>query len=185
MKIALSRTSLACLVLVLLASCNLTSPLAGPGENAVASAVAATLQSMAPSLTKAPLYSPTAAEPTIGATQEPASTLEPTSTGIPVPGTIEGNIVGYPYGALPLFTIVAYEQESPYNYSYIQPLAGSSFYSMTSDYLIPGTWQVIAYDRSGHAGGCTTIVTVKSNQTVTCDITDWAGAYRARPAGVP
>ena len=131
--------------------------------------------------------SPTTGLPTATLTLLPSltPTSEATSTGVPVPGTIEGTISGYPYGFIPQLTIVAYLQESPHNYSYWRPGAGATYYSMTSDYLIPGTYQVVAYDPSGHAGGCTTLVKVKSNETVTCDITDWSGSYRSKPAGVP
>jgi hypothetical protein len=112
-------------------------------------------------------------------------TLGPTETPIPKPGTIVGSISGYPYGNLPKLAVVAYGQDPPYNYSYWLTTAGNSYYSMTSSYLIPGNYQVVAYDSRNHTGGCPKIVTVTSDQAVKCDITDWGGGYRAKPSGVP
>jgi hypothetical protein len=81
--------------------------------------------------------------------------------------------------------IVAYGQEPPNYYSYLITGAGETYFSMSSNYLIPGHFQVVAYDSSGHAGGCTINVLVISNQTVICDITNWGGGYPAKPSGVP
>jgi hypothetical protein len=80
---------------------------------------------------------------------------------------------------------VVYGQEPPNYYSYLITSAGETNFSMSSSYLIPGHFQVVAYDSSGHAGGCTVLVLVISNQTVNCDITDWGGGYPAKPSGVP
>jgi hypothetical protein len=44
---------------------------------------------------------------------------------------------------------------------------------------------VVAYDSSGHAGGCNLNAAVVSNTTVNCDITNWSGSYRVKPSGVP
>ena len=180
----------------LLTSCNL--PSAGqstPNPNDVATRVAATLSVLHRSPSKVPqvpLGSPTAQPPAASAqpTRKPtaAATLAPTDTSKPTPGTpgtIEGGISGYPYGAVPKLTIVAFGQESPSHYSYFITAPGQTSFSMTSSYLIPGKYQVVAFDASGHAGGCTSIVTVHSDQTSTCDITDWSGSYPAKPAGVP
>jgi hypothetical protein len=125
--------------------------------------------------------------PTQTMTLTPAltKTLAPTDTPIPKPGTIAGNISGYPYGSLPSLVIVAFGQEPPYNYSYWITASGNTSYSMTSSYLLPGKYQVVAYDSSNHSGGCPVIVTVISDQTVNCDITDWSGEYPAKPSGVP
>jgi hypothetical protein len=109
----------------------------------------------------------------------------PTQTPIPKPGSITGGISGYPYGSIPKLSIVAFGQEPPYNYSYWITASGDTSYSMTSNYLIPGKYQVVAYDSSGHAGGCTTLVDVKSEQSSNCDITDWGGSYPSKPSGVP
>lgn len=177
---------------LLAVACSLTSavPSSAPSAGDIATRVAGTLQALSsPTGPAAPLASPTEAAPTTAATAtgggQPSATPAATSTEVPNPGSIEGSISGYPYGALGQLTIVAYEQESPYNYSYWLPNAGSTSYSMTSEYLVPGKWQVVAYDHAGHAGGCPTIVTVKPDESATCDITDWSGAYRAKPAGVP
>jgi hypothetical protein len=80
---------------------------------------------------------------------------------------------------------VAFGQEPPYNYSYLITLPGDTAYSMSSKYLLPGKFQVVAYDSSSHSGGCPVIVTVISDQTVTCNITNWGGGYPAKPSGVP
>jgi hypothetical protein len=122
---------------------------------------------------------------TSGPTASLTPTLQPTNTPIPDPGTIAGNIYGYPYGSVPSLAIVAFGQEPPNNYSYWITGYGVTYFAMTSQYLIPGHYQVVAYDAAGHAGGCTTQVLVVSNQTVNCDITDWGGGYPPKPSGVP
>jgi hypothetical protein len=112
-------------------------------------------------------------------------TLAPSFTPIPKPGSIAGGISGYPYGSLPSLAIVAFGQDPPYYYSYMITNPGSSSYSMSSSYLIPGQFQVVAYDASGHSGACPSLVTVISDQTVTCDITNWGGGYPPKPSSVP
>jgi hypothetical protein len=139
---------------------------------------------MMPSATLIPYLSPTNKnEPT--STPTITHTPQPSITTIPVPGTIAGIISGYPYGSIPRLAIVAFGQEPPYNYSYLIISAGSTYYSMTSDYLIPKQYQVVAYDPLGHSGGCTTFVLVISDQIVNCDIVNWGGGYPAKPASVP
>ncbi len=125
--------------------------------------------------------------PTFTSTQTiaPTTTQLATQTPVPKPGTIEGSISGYPYGALPSLAIVALEQEPPYNYSYWISAPGDTFFSMTSKYLLPGKYLVVAYDAEGNSGGCPSVVTVKSEETVSCNITDWASSFPAKPAGVP
>lgn len=118
-------------------------------------------------------------------TQLPTETTGPTNTPLPGPGTIAGSISGYPYGSIPGLAIVAYGQEPPYYYSYMITGAGNTNYSMTTIYLLPGHYQVVAYDSSGHAGGCTINVLVITDQTVICDITNWGGGYPAKPSDVP
>ena len=118
-------------------------------------------------------------------TGAPTQTKAPTTTPKPEPGTIEGGISGYPYGSLPKLAIVAFQQEPPYNWSYWITAPGSSYFAMTSAYLLPGKWLVVAYDASDNRGGCPTLVTVKSEETVSCNITDWSGSYPAKPSGVP
>ena len=118
-------------------------------------------------------------------TQKPTNTFAATSTPKPDPGSIAGAISNYPYGSVPGLTIVAYGQEPPYNYSYWITGAGSTYFEMTSQYMLPGNYLVVAYDADGHRGGCTAYALVKSNQTVTCDITNWGGGYPAKPANVP
>jgi hypothetical protein len=123
--------------------------------------------------------------PTVTLTPTITKTVAPSDTPIPKPGTIAGEISGYPYGSLPKLVIVAFGQEPPYNYSYWITAAGNTSYSMTSKFLIPGKYQVVAYDSGSHTGGCPIIVTVISEQTVTCDIIHWGGGYPAKPSGVP
>ena len=189
------------LAVILASACNLPK-----GENPVgtlpdtaATKVAATLTALALAQ-QTPLASPTLASPTftLTSTEAPTATITstptvtptvtntsaPTKTPIPKPGTIAGSI-SYPYGSIPNLVIVAFGQEAPYNYSYLTTNLGDTYYSMSSQYLIPGKFQVVAYDSSGHAGGCTVIVTVISEQTVNCDITDWGGSYPSKPSGIP
>ena len=73
-------------------------------------------------------------------------TLAPSTTPIPKPGSIAGAISGYPYGSLPGLAIVAFGQDPPYYYSYMITNPGATSYSMSSNYLIPGPFQVVAYD---------------------------------------
>jgi hypothetical protein len=112
-------------------------------------------------------------------------TLPPSATPIPKPGSIEGAISGYPYGSQPSLAIVAFGQAPPNYYSYMITNPGVSSFSMSSNYLIPGQFQVVAYDASGHSGGCPALVTVISEKTVTCDISNWGGGYPPKPSGVP
>lgn len=122
---------------------------------------------------------------TLAETQKPTTTATITITPIPKPGSISGSISGYPYGNIPSLAIVAYEQEAPFNYSYWITAPGDTSFTISSQYVIPGKWQVVAYDSDSHAGGCPTIVIVVSDQNVTCDITDWSSSYQAKPSGVP
>ncbi len=181
---------------VFLAGCNL--PLVATATldtDAIATRVVATLNALHTPTGQSlpsPQETATAGIPTNttepSKTPVPSKTSKPTATEKPTPGnpgTIDGGISNYPYGSVPKLSIVAFEQESPYNYSYFITGSGQTSFSMTSSYLIPGTYRVVAYDGSGHAGGCTTIVTVKSDQTSTCDITDWSGSYPPKPSGVP
>jgi hypothetical protein len=186
-------------LLILLCGCTLqmASPSAEPNSGMVDTLVAATMSAFTPSAQLPEKASPTIEQPTSTETIAPSLTnvptasptvtitMAPTNTSIPKPGTIIGHISGYPYGALPKLTIVAYGQEPPYNYSYWITAAGDTTYSMTSDYLIPGKYQVVAYDSNKRSGGCPVIVTVISDQSVTCDISNWGGGYPSKPAGVP
>lgn len=203
-KIIISALLVACL-----AACNLPV-VATPGQidsGAVATGVVLTLAALTQSAQQTPLSSPTslqlasptlaqptstlilAASPTFTATIGPSATVTPTlapsATPIPKPGTISGSISGYPYGSLPSLAIVAYGQNPPNYYSYLTTNPGDTSYSMSSSYLIPGPFQVVAYDASGHSGGCPNLVTVISDQTVTCNITNWGGGYPPKPSNVP
>jgi hypothetical protein len=80
---------------------------------------------------------------------------------------------------------VAFGQEPPYNYCWLITGVGTTYFAIGCDHLLPGHYQVVAYDASDNRGGCTTLVLVVSNQTVNCDITNWGGGYPAKPSGVP
>lgn len=119
--------------------------------------------------------------PVPSSTSTTMATTVPSATATPGIGSISGSVYGYPYGAIPRFTIVAFNQETSY-WLYWITLAGEAYYS--TDVFIPeGKYQVVAYDASGHAGGCVSTVIVKANQTAVCDITDWSGSYPAKPGG--
>jgi hypothetical protein len=150
-----------------------------------------TTTAIQPVYTKTPTHLPTeTAGPTVtqSPTQSPTITKESTPTPTPAPGTIEGNILSYPYGSVPSLVVVAYLQNS-ITYWYVITSPGNTFYSMTDPLnkglIKPGSYQVVAYDASGNSGGCTTIVTVFSDQTVTCNITDWGGGYPAKRSDIP
>ena len=137
-----------------------------------------------PTSTPTTAFSPTLT-PTIRPTATMTLTLPPSATPIPKPGSIAGAISGYPYGSLPSLVIVAFGQEPPYYYSYLITSPGDTSFSMSSSYLIPGQFQVVAYDSNGHSGGCPAMVTVISEQTVTCDISNWGSGYPPKPSKVP
>ena len=197
------------LLTLCLSACNLPK-VATPGPinpDGVATEVVLTLAVFTQSAQPAPLSSPTLESlssptlgqltstqtkatsptmtPTIGSTATKTLTLAPSATPIPKPGSIAGAISGYPYGSLPSLAIVAFGQDPPYYYSYMITNPGDSSYSMSSSYLIPGRFQIVAYDSSNHSGGCTSLVKVISEQTVTCDISNWDGGYPPKPSSVP
>lgn len=197
------------LLVLCLDSCNLqNAATSGPvNSGEVATQVVLTLAAYTQSAQTASLSSPTLnqfSSPTLGQptstpTVAPTSTftqtfgpsatmtltLIPSATPIPKPGSIEGAISGYPYGSQPSLAIVAFGQTPPYYYSYMITNPGDSSFSMSSNYLIPGQFQVVAYDASGHSGVCPALVAVISEQTVTCDISNWGGGYPPKPSGVP
>ena len=197
------------LLISCLSACNLPTA-ATPGgidSGAVATQVILTLAVYTQSVQPVPFSSPTLGQlasptlgqptntitipmtptftPTLGPSPTHTLTPAPSNTPIPKPGSIAGAISGYPYGSQPALAIVAFGQQKPYYYSYMIANPGTSSYSMSSSYLIPGQFQVVAYDSSNHSGGCTALVTVISEQTVTCDITNWGGSYPPKPSGVP
>jgi hypothetical protein len=205
----LFRSTITISWLVVLAGCNLPSGNAPtviaptPENGIVATTVASTLQTITqsalPSATQAasqtPLATSTVHTPTMtltatitlipSLTPTSSKTPLPSSTPVPDPGTIAGNISGYPYGSLPSLAIVAYSQNKPGTISYIITAPGTTNFSMTTQYLLPGDWQVVAYDHAGNSGGCAGLVTVISNQTVTCTLNDWASAFRSKDPRVP
>jgi len=204
MKPIFSRLAIP-MLLIILVGCNMPQKSdTGSGTDILATKVALTLLALTRTAQVGPLVSPTSSAiqptytqtptqlliktsvPTViqNPTQPPTRTTEPTRTPIPAPGTIAGGISGYPYGSIPRLAIVAFGQEPPYNYSWWITAAGETYFSMSSSYLIPGHYQVVAYDSTGHTGGCSVFVLVISDQTVTCDITDWGGGYPAKPSGI-
>jgi hypothetical protein len=175
---------------LLMTACNVPRPVVATETNprdietVVASTTQALTEQAAVSL-PAPTSTPTDSLPP---TFTP--TLTPNITFTPEPGFgfISGNIYGYPYGNIPQLSIVAFGQQPPYNWWYLIIGAGSTFFSMDdggNPYVSSGKYRVVAYDSSGHTGGCTTIIEVKNNEMVTCDITNWGGGYPAKPAGIP
>jgi hypothetical protein len=153
-------------------------------QSQIETIVATTAQALTQHAVTSPQQPSSTASDSLSSTITP--TLTPNITDTPEPGfgSISGNIYGYPYGDLPQLAIVAHEQQPPYHYWYLILGVGNSFFSMDG-YVSSGKYQVVAYDSSGHAGGCTSIVEVKNNEMVTCDITNWGGGYPAKPAGVP
>ena len=205
MKSIYPRLAASIIIILLLAACNLPQgDVTAPDHGTVSTKVALTLEALTQPVQKTPITSPSTPimeqltntpTPTLTGTMgptntqtstpSPTGTTGPTNTPIPLPGSIAGSISGYPYGSVPGLAIVAYGQEPPYNYSYLITGAGETYFEMSSSYLIPAHYQVVAYDSSGRAGGCTFNVLVISNETVNCDITNWGGGYRAKPSGVP
>lgn len=94
-------------------------------------------------------------------------------------GAINGSISGYPFGSLPALTVVAFNQGNGYWY-WVGTVPGQSVYTITE--LPPGSYQVVAYDEDGHAGG-SAVVTVEAGETVNADVGDWRGGYPENPAG--
>jgi hypothetical protein len=93
-------------------------------------------------------------------------------------GDLSGSISHYPYGNLPVLTVVAFNQGTGYWY-YIRTAAGQASYAIT-DILPPGSYQAVAYDDDGHAGG-SDIVSVTVGQMTTANISDWGGGYPENP----
>ncbi len=100
-----------------------------------------------------------------------------------VAGAISGTI-SYP-GSIPTLNVVAYNLATNYWY-YVNTLAGASFYTIPN--LPPGTYQVVAYDENGDAGGHADTshnllpVTVKNGETTQgVDISDWNAPKNSFP----
>ena len=211
----LSHLILIVVLVLVLGACNLpTRGGLTPEAGAVATKVAATIQALTQTAglqeSQVPLATPTLSKPqetpTLQATltlapptltstptltlpptltPSPTLTFTPSATITPLPGSISGNITGYPYGSIPGLAIVAFDQKTPYlMYWYWITGAGETYYSMDK-YIPPSTYQIVAYDSSGHKGGCTTLVVVTSDTIANCDITNWGAGYPAKPAGVP
>ena len=93
-------------------------------------------------------------------------------------GIISGGVYGYPYGNLPQLTIVAFNKETGYWY-WVGTVAGQSYFTMND--IPSGTYQVVAYDSSGHAGGTSVSIEVKGGQTANADLNNWAGPFPFNP----
>lgn len=93
-------------------------------------------------------------------------------------GIISGGVYGYPYGELPQLTIVAFNKSSGYWY-WVGTAVGQSYFTITD--IPAGTYQVVAYDGSGHAGGTSVNIELKGGQTANADINNWAGSFPSNP----
>jgi hypothetical protein len=93
-------------------------------------------------------------------------------------GVISGGVYGYPYGSLPQLTIVAFNKATGYRY-WVGTTTGQSYFSMSE--IPAGTYQVVAYDSAGHAGGSLVDVIVTGGNTANADINDWSGSYPPNP----
>jgi hypothetical protein len=94
-------------------------------------------------------------------------------------GIISGGIYGYPYGSLPQLKIIAFNKSTGYWYM-MGTVVGQSYFSMEE--LPPGSYQVVAYDNAGHAGGSTTLTTVTGGETTNADINDWSSSFPVDPS---
>jgi hypothetical protein len=205
MKRSSFRLRIFLLVIIVLSGCTLQQSNPISDSDIVATKVAATLAGLTQSALLTPATAPASATPilptgtqtatltpsatigftpTVTVTPHPTLTVRPTPSPTPGLGTIAGSIVGYPYGAVPALAIVAFEQEPPYNYWYWITGTGNTYFSMDG-YITTGHYQVVAYDSTGNTGGCPVIVQVVTNQTVTCDISNWGSGYPSKPSIVP
>jgi hypothetical protein len=91
-------------------------------------------------------------------------------------GSITGSI-SYPYGDIPVMTLVAFSKSTPYWY-WVGTGSGQSYFTIAN--LPPGKYQVVAYDGSGRAGG-SDVVTVKAGDSVQANVTDWTGSFPENP----
>jgi predicted small secreted protein len=162
-----------------LSACNLPSGITGDTTDEVATSVAQTLAALPAGESTASLENVLPTD-----TSEPTPTETPQITAAPEPGTISGTISGYPYGTQPRLAIVAIGYNTG-NWTYVINVAGDSYFYLASQYLLPGQYYVIAYDSSGNSGGCPGLVTVASNETASCTISDWVSWFPDRPSGVP
>ena len=94
-------------------------------------------------------------------------------------GVISGGIYGYPYGSLPGLRIIAFNKSSGYWYL-LDTVSGQSYFSMEE--LPAGTYQVVAYDDGGHAGGASGLIAVTGGKTANADINDWSSSFPADPS---
>ncbi len=93
-------------------------------------------------------------------------------------GSISGSIYGYPGGAGAQLTVVAFNPKTKYWY-YVNLLPGGRYYTIEG--LPPGTYQVVAYDSSGSAGGTSANIAVAAGEDTTADISDWSGSFPSNP----
>lgn len=93
-------------------------------------------------------------------------------------GSISGGIYGYPGSASAKLTIVAFNQTT-YFWYWVSPAPGVRAYTITN--LPPGTYQVVAYDDGGSAGGTAVNIVVIAGQVTAADIANWGGSYPANP----
>ena len=94
-----------------------------------------------------------------------------------VQGSVAGNIYGY--GGSGHLTVVAFNQTTGY-WFYVILQKGESAYSISG--LPAGTYQVVAYDGSGNAGGTAPNIAVGAGQAAVADISNWSGSFPSNPA---
>lgn len=95
-----------------------------------------------------------------------------------VTGTLAGSIYAYPGSSGERLTVVAFNQGTGYWY-YFMLAPGVRSYSIAD--LPPGTYQAVAYDPAGLAGGTGPNLVVAAGQTTVADINNWAGSFPSNP----
>ncbi|MEW6718294.1 MAG: carboxypeptidase-like regulatory domain-containing protein [Chloroflexota bacterium] len=93
-------------------------------------------------------------------------------------GSISGNIYGYPGPAEAQLIVVAFNQTTKYWY-WFRPAPGVRYFFIED--LPPGTYQVVAYDTAGKAGGTSPDIVVAVGKNTIADINNWSGTFPANP----
>ena len=109
--------------------------------------------------------------------QGPSVPYPPGISASSIQGSIAGNIYGYTgKGRL---TVVAFNKTTGF-WFYVMLQQGETAYSISG--LTAGTYQVVAYDNAGNAGGTAPSITVGGGQAASADISDWSGTFPSNPA---
>jgi hypothetical protein len=155
---------------LLLAACTLPVPGSTAADDLMATVVAATMQALTPQATPPPP----------GATNTPQATPDTVPTDVPsptVPGSISGNIYGYP-GSGGQLTVMAFNQATGFwYYVIVQP----GVFSFSISDLPAGRYQVVVYDLDDLRGGTPPTVDVVAGQNTSADVSDWSGSYPPNP----